>query len=73
MPGRLHRNPQIVVMGDSMADWLAYGLEDAFEEMPEIGIVRMNRANRGLIPGKSKDEFEWAVLAREKLAAEKSS
>ena len=25
----------IVVMGDAMADWLAYGLEDAFSERPE--------------------------------------
>ena len=26
-----------------MADWLAYGLEDAFADAPEIGIVRKNR------------------------------
>ena len=30
----------VVVMGDSMADWLAYGLEDAFAETPEIGVTR---------------------------------
>ncbi|MGH8277348.1 MAG: DUF459 domain-containing protein, partial [Steroidobacteraceae bacterium] len=30
----------IMVMGDGMADWLAYGLEDAFADAPEIGIVR---------------------------------
>ena len=34
----------IVVMGDAMADWLGYGLEDAFSEKPEIGIIRKNRA-----------------------------
>src|SRR6516225_6301381 len=31
---------KVVVMGDANADWLAYGLEDAFSEKPEIGIVR---------------------------------
>ena len=33
----------IVVMGDAMADWLAYGLEDAFADRPEFGIVRKHR------------------------------
>ena len=31
---------KIVVMGDANADWLAYGLEDAYADNPEIGIVR---------------------------------
>src|SRR5204862_3529856 len=30
----------VLVLGDGMADWLAYGLEDAFSEKPEISIVR---------------------------------
>ena len=33
----------IVVMGDANADWLAYGLEDAFSEKPEFGVVRKHR------------------------------
>ena len=33
----------VVVFGDSMADWLAYGLEEAFAETPEIGINRKPR------------------------------
>src|SRR5262249_43637239 len=32
---------KIVVMGDANADWLAYGLEDALSERPEIGIVHL--------------------------------
>src|SRR5262245_30773467 len=35
----------IVVMGDANADWLAYGLEDAFSENPEVGIVRKHRTD----------------------------
>ena len=47
---RLRRRPKkpeattnVVVMGDAMADWLALGLEDAFSENPDIGIVRKHR------------------------------
>ncbi|HEX2510994.1 MAG TPA: hypothetical protein VHK44_00180, partial [Xanthobacteraceae bacterium] len=37
----------VVVMGDSMADWLAYGLEEAFADTPEIGVVRKNKPYSG--------------------------
>ena len=47
---------KVVVMGDANADWLAYGLEDAFSEKPEIGIVRKHRTDSGLIPGDDR----WA-------------
>src|ERR1700719_3933808 len=33
----------ILVLGDSMADWLAYGLELAYADSPEIGILRRDR------------------------------
>src|SRR6516225_7567027 len=36
---------KVVVMGDANADWLAFGLEDAFSEKPEIGIVRKHRTD----------------------------
>src|SRR3974390_2920819 len=39
----------IVVMGDAMADWLAYGLEDGFAAAPEVGIVRKNKNYSGLL------------------------
>src|SRR5262249_12681367 len=32
---RMDATVKIVVMGDANADWLAYGLEDAFSEKPE--------------------------------------
>jgi uncharacterized protein len=62
----------IVVVGDAMADWLAYGLEEAFAESPEIGITRKPRANRGLIKIEGRSEGYDAVAAmREILAGEK--
>ena len=38
-----------MVLGDSMADWLAYGLEQAAAESPDIGILRRHRTYSGLI------------------------
>jgi hypothetical protein len=61
----------IVVMGDAMADWLAYGLEDAYSERPEIGIIRKHRTGSGLIRYDTKRDVDWAQTARETIAAEK--
>jgi hypothetical protein len=55
----------IVVMGDSMADWLAYGLEEAFADTPEIGILRKNKPYSGLIRYDSKNDLEWSSVARD--------
>jgi hypothetical protein len=59
---------KIVVLGDSMADWLGYGLEDAFSESPEIGIVRKHKTSSGLI---RIDSYDWPSIARDILNAEK--
>src|SRR5262249_27691119 len=62
---------KIVVMGDANADWLAYGLEDAFSEKTEIGIVRKHRTDSGLIPNDQPRDGEWPQVAREIIAAKK--
>ena len=62
---------KIVVMGDANADWLAYGLEDAFSEKTEIGIVRKHRTDSGLIRYDQRRDSEWPQVAREIIAAEK--
>jgi uncharacterized protein len=62
---------KVVVMGDANADWLAYGLEDAFSEKPEIGIVRKHRTDSGLIRYDRRRDSEWPQVAREIITAEK--
>jgi hypothetical protein len=62
---------RILVLGDSMADWLAFGLEEQLAETPEIGIVRKHRAFSGLIRYEQKSDAEWPKVARELIAAEK--
>ena len=58
-------------MGDGMADWLAYGLEDAFSDSPEIGIVRKNKIHSGLLRYEAKGDLDWWHVARDILAQEK--
>src|ERR1700731_2560225 len=48
----------IVVMGDANADWLAYGLEDAFSENPEVGILRKHSTASCLIRYAQRRELE---------------
>src|SRR5437870_11285944 len=62
---------RIVVMGDANADWLGYGLEDAFSEKTGIGIVRKHGTDSGLIRYDQRRDSEWPQVAREIIAAEK--
>jgi hypothetical protein len=62
----------VLVLGDSMADWLAFGLEDVLSETPELGVLRRNRASSGLIRYDARNEaLDWVQVAREAIAAEK--
>lgn len=61
----------IIVMGDGMADWLAYGLEDAFSDTPEIAIIRKNKIHSGLLRYDVKSDLDWWHVARDILAPEK--
>lgn len=61
----------VLVIGDAMADWLAYGLEDALAETPELGIIRKAKTVSGLIRYQPKGEpSDWAAAAKEILANE---
>jgi uncharacterized protein len=62
----------IVVMGDDMADWLGYGLEDVFSDTPEIRVVRKNKLNSGLLRYDAKGDLDWWHVARDTLAEEKA-
>src|SRR5690606_18094593 len=56
----------VMVVGDSMADWLAFGLETAFADSPELAVVRKHRTGSGLIftPGQRRS-YDWVAEARE--------
>ena len=61
----------VMVLGDGMADWLAYGLEDAFADAPEIGIARRSKIHSGLIRYDAKGDLDWWRVARDILGPEK--
>jgi hypothetical protein len=61
----------VMVMGDSMADWLGYGLEEAFADSPEIGVVRKSKAHSGLIRYEARSDLDWWHVARDLLSNEK--
>jgi len=66
----------IMVFGDAMADWLGYGLELAYADLPEIGILRQHRTNSGLIHTDSRIDAhgeypDWTKAAREMIAVQR--
>lgn len=62
----------VLVLGDAMADWLAYGLEDVYAEQPDMGVIRKHKTASGLIKYQPKGEpADWAAAARGILATEK--
>jgi hypothetical protein len=57
----------VLVMGDNLAEWLAYGLEEAFEDVPELGVVDKTRLSSGL----TRPEFhDWVRAVPETLAGQ---
>ena len=63
---------RILVLGDAMADWLAYGLEEAYSEQPDMGVIRKHKTVSGLIKYQPKgDPADWAAAAKGILATEK--
>jgi uncharacterized protein len=70
-PRKLETPPSqtVVVIGDSMADWLGYGLDENYAEQPEIGVERKIRATSGLVRYDPKNEaLDWPQAASEALA-----
>ncbi len=67
----------VVVLGDSMGDWLANGLEQAYADAPEIAVVRNTRPGSSLIfnPGRHdpRTSVDWPVAARDMLGNEPAS
>jgi hypothetical protein len=73
-PRKLETPPAstIVVIGDSFADWLAYGLEEIYADQPQLGVERRIRPNSGLIHYEPRnDALEWSQAIKDILATEK--
>jgi hypothetical protein len=65
-------NQTVVVIGDTMADWLGYGLDESYSDQPEIGVERKIRATSGLVRYDPKNEaLDWPQAAKDTLLNEK--
>jgi uncharacterized protein len=73
-PRKLETPPttSIVVIGDSLADWLAYGLDETYSDQPDMGVVRKIKATSGLVRYDAKnDTLDWPQALKDTLAGEK--
>ena len=73
-PRKLETPPTstVVVVGDSMADWLGYGLDELYADQPEVGVERQIRASSGLIRYDAKNEtLNWPQAIKDAIANEK--
>ncbi|MGA7385343.1 MAG: SGNH family hydrolase [Methylocella sp.] len=56
----------VAVLGDSLGQMLAQGLSEAFENRPEVAILRKAKENSGLV---RDDFFDWTQATRDLLAS----
>lgn len=64
----------VVVVGDSLGDWLAYGLDETLGDASETGVVRKIRASSGLVRYEPRsDGPEWSQAVKDILAQDKPS
>lgn len=57
----------VIVMGDTLAEQLAGGIDEAFADRPDVAIVRKTRADTGLA---RSDFYDWPKAANELMASD---
>ena len=57
---------QVAVFGDSLADHLAKGLDDAFEDNADVAVIDKAKGDSGLV---RKDVVDWPKVAEDYLQA----
>jgi uncharacterized protein len=74
-PRKLETPPSetVVVLGDTVGEWLAYGLEEVFADTPDVGIVRRIKPNSGLVRYESAkgDIQDWSEAIEDLLLTDK--
>ncbi|WP_174804682.1 SGNH/GDSL hydrolase family protein [Methylobacterium haplocladii] len=65
-PAKTAPTVQVAVFGDSLASYLAKGLDDAFRDKPDVAVVDRSRGDSGIV---RKDVVDWAKAAEDYLNA----
>ncbi len=61
----------VLVIGDSLADWLGYGLEEVYADTPDTGVVRKVKPSFGLVRTEPRSDVpEWSQLVKDALTSE---
>jgi uncharacterized protein len=55
----------VTVIGDSMGDLLAHGLDQAYADMPEVAVVKKSKADTGFV---RNDFYDWPKAVQDLLA-----
>lgn len=63
---KLDPNAFVMVLGDSLAEMLAGGIDEAFGDNLDVAILRKTRADSGLVRA---DHFDWPKAVTELLAS----
>ncbi|WP_439574644.1 SGNH/GDSL hydrolase family protein [Phreatobacter sp.] len=58
----------VLVLGDNLAEWLAHGIEEAFEDVPELGVKDRTRLGSGLA---RPDTYDWPAEIRRILSEDR--
>jgi uncharacterized protein len=63
----------VIVIGDGLADWLSYGLEEAFTDTPEVGIVRKIKPYSGLVRYEAArgEVQDWSQAVKDLIGPDK--
>jgi hypothetical protein len=62
----------VLVIGDTFAEWLGYGLEQALADTPEIAVARRIKPYSGLVRYEARpDSPDWSAAVKDVLAPEK--
>ncbi|MCE4224567.1 DUF459 domain-containing protein [Methylobacterium sp. C25] len=63
-PTKISPNVQVAVFGDSLASYLAKGLDDAFRENADVAVVDRSRGDSGIV---RKDVVDWPKAVEDYL------
>lgn len=58
----------VLVLGDNLGEWLAHGIQEAFEDVPELGVKDRTRLGSGLA---RPDIHDWPAEIRRILAEDR--
>jgi hypothetical protein len=67
-PPRAQPTTFVLVLGDNLGEWLAHGIQEAFEDVPELGVKDRTRLGSGLA---RPETYDWPAEIRRILTEDR--